>query len=61
MKQNVLAVVIILLFLTLFSLSVIGLINNGINIFDVLIIVISVLGLTEITYKFIKKKRNRQS
>jgi len=58
MKQKIFAVVIIFAFLTLFSVSVISLRNNGINIFDVLIIIISILGLTEITYKFIKKKKN---
>ncbi len=59
MKQIIFAIMIILAFLTLLSLSVISLINNGINFFDVLIIILSCLGLTEITYKYIKKRRKK--
>lgn len=58
MKQNIFAAVIILAFITLFSLSIVSLRNNGMNFFDVLIIIITILGLTEITYKFFKRKKN---
>jgi len=58
MKQIIFAVVIISAFIALLSLAVTSLINNGFNFFDVLIIIITILGLTEITYKYIKRKRN---
>lgn len=57
MRQKIFALVIIVAFIMLLVNSVVSLINNGMNFFDVMILIICLLGLTDITVRFLRHKR----
>lgn len=60
MKKAVYSIIIVLSFLILFTISFVSIIKNGFDLFDMLIIALSLLGLADITYRFIKLKRKKE-